>query len=643
MISKRRRNWKGVGISAITLLLVLALGARMCSGFRYTTAEAGVEAEAAQFKPTAALDAKKQLIVSVPEFGFADWDWISRNESSYPHLFRLWHQGGLAAISARTLGKGLEDVYATIGAGAPAGSGPEGSGYAVGEQLMDAGIVAERLYARFRGMAPAPSELIVPRFASVEAATERLGFRSVPGLLGQTLREWNVPLYVYGNADGEHPARYAVLALADRNGMVAYGDVSAAVLEKDELRAFGVRMFGDRLLHAWRQAPARSVFLVEWGDWSRWEEEKGSFGEAIYEQSKNRLLEEFDHWIGQVMEQLQAGEGIWLFSPGTRWSPRVAGTMAPLVYYQNGMTGGCLMSASTRRAGIVTLYDLAPSLLMRYTVDEPEHVLPSEMIGHRVELVPTASGEDAWTALHQQLEVIRSVYVLRPKLLLPFAGYEAIVLLAALLVSLWWRGERRRAAYGKMSVVRPLLHLLLFSILVAPFVMLLLGWVMIVVAVGPTVLTVLFFVLLMGLSMAGLAFRRPVDAAGWIGGVTAGGLLVDGYLGAEGIKRSLLGYDPVVGARFYGMGNEYMGVLLGALVLGVSCGLEHWRREAEALRQAGSGAGEDIDDELAVHREATARQRRARRARGAVGAAAVGAYALAALYLAAPQLGSEAG
>ena len=34
------------------------------------------------------------------------------------------------------------------------------------------------------------------------------------------------------------------------------------------------------------------------------------------------------------------------------------------------------------------------------------------------------------------------------------------------------------------------------------------------------------------------------------------------------MKVSMLGYDPIGGSRYYGLGNEYMGVLIGSLVIG---------------------------------------------------------------------------
>ena len=45
------------------------------------------------------------------------------------------------------------------------------------------------------------------------------------------------------------------------------------------------------------------------------------------------------------------------------------------------------------------------------------------------------------------------------------------------------------------------------------------------------------------------------------------GLLLDIVSGQNLIKNSLLGYDPIIGARYYGIGNEYVGILIGAVLV----------------------------------------------------------------------------
>lgn len=41
-------------------------------------------------------------------------------------------------------------------------------------------------------------------------------------------------------------------------------------------------------------------------------------------------------------------------------------------------------------------------------------------------------------------------------------------------------------------------------------------------------------------------------------------------MGGPLMKRSYLGYDPIIGARYYGIGNEFMGVYIGATLLFIS-------------------------------------------------------------------------
>ncbi|HZK34047.1 MAG TPA: hypothetical protein VFD33_01890, partial [Bacillota bacterium] len=58
---------------------------------------------------------------------------------------------------------------------------------------------------------------------------------------------------------------------------------------------------------------------------------------------------------------------------------------------------------------------------------------------------------------------------------------------------------------------------------------------------------------------------------------TVGLLLIDQIFGAKLIKASPLGYDTISGARFYGIGNEYMGILIGGTCTGCSALLEKTR------------------------------------------------------------------
>ncbi|MFK7697008.1 hypothetical protein [Paenibacillus sp. HJGM_3] len=588
------------------------------------------------------LRARKQMLLLVPELDYSLLEAVDQDPALFPNMHRLLQSGGVGAVSARTLGNGVEDLYASLGAGAPAGS--DKGAYGLNRNEEKAGVRADRLYARLRGVeGSGEEEVIVPEFARTERVTGRLGFAAVPGLLGESLERAQSARFLYGNADTDSRSRYAALVLSDRMGRVEHGNVGSEVLVPAADWPFGVRMDGTKLAAWWRVAPADAVVAIEWGDWSRLEAERLQLTEARYEEQKLVVWRELDAFVGEIVEHSASGEGLWIMSAGKVNGVKQPGTLLPLLYYELGMNSGLLESTSTRRPGIVTLYDVSASLLSRYGMG-----IPPEMLGRPLEVAEASDG--AWLTLRQELRGIRSVYVLRPQLLLPFAGYEAIVLLASLLLAVWTPREGGRRLKG-------LLCLLLLSLLAAPLAMLVLGWAVHVRLLEPSVLVAAFFALVAIGSLAGA--RYPLRAAVVLAALTAAALLVDGLTGAEGMKRSLLGYDPVVGARFYGMGNEYMGVLLGATVLAVSAGLQLLsaaarRAPASALpAPAGSPgapsasaatpeASQALPQPLAP-RAVAARLWRERRASRVAAAAAVVAYAGVALYLAAPALGSEAG
>ncbi|MGE5593457.1 MAG: hypothetical protein ACM3X3_07230, partial [Betaproteobacteria bacterium] len=72
-------------------------------------------------------------------------------------------------------------------------------------------------------------------------------------------------------------------------------------------------------------------------------------------------------------------------------------------------------------------------------------------------------------------------------------------------------------------------------------------------------------------------------------------VICDALLGSRLMQGSVLGYDPIGGARFYGIGNEYMGVLVGSLITGTGLvldrtGLSRTRSSVRAAVLASIGA-----------------------------------------------------
>jgi hypothetical protein len=72
-------------------------------------------------------------------------------------------------------------------------------------------------------------------------------------------------------------------------------------------------------------------------------------------------------------------------------------------------------------------------------------------------------------------------------------------------------------------------------------------------------------------------FRSPARALVWLCAAIVASLMVDLLRSGPLISSSIAGYSIVEGARYYGIGNELMGTMLGAAIIGTGVSLSSWK------------------------------------------------------------------
>jgi hypothetical protein len=82
--------------------------------------------------------------------------------------------------------------------------------------------------------------------------------------------------------------------------------------------------------------------------------------------------------------------------------------------------------------------------------------------------------------------------------------------------------------------------------------------------------------------------RSAMEAFGIIGLAVTAAVLIDLAFGARLAQNSMLGYSVLNGARFYGIGNEYSGVLMGAVLLAAFYVASFTGRPASKAQKAGA-------------------------------------------------------
>jgi hypothetical protein len=218
----------------------------------------------------------------------------------------------------------------------------------------------------------------------------------------------------------------------------------------------------------------------------------------------------------------------------------LARTCVPVLGCAQGLT-----SATTRRDGIVSNVDVAPTILDFLGVPIPE-----EMTGSPIRI----EGEPP-TRLHQRYLQYQRIHTPIGLLALAVAILTILVSLGVLLA--------RWPAPG--SLVRALGILALVSVAL-PVVML-------PVSLLPRLTYSLVLPTLAGaaalVTIVALLFGRHDSAApvAIVAGLGMGVVVLDGILGWPAMMMPLLGDSALEGVRFYGMGNAFAGVYMAGAIL----------------------------------------------------------------------------
>ena len=286
------------------------------------------------------------------------------------------------------------------------------------------------------------------------------------------------------------------------------------------------------------------VIVVELADLHRLETAPVAFPD-IAQAERNRLLENIDQFVGELKAQMSPNDLLLIVSPSpSKRQLDSKDSFTPVVAYGPGYHG-FLTSGSTRRDLVVANTDIAPTVLSFMGIND----LGIHMIGQPIVPKP-ATGFDALEKAQALSASAALTNRLRSPLVKGYVVFQIIVIALSLIILALFR---KKSSW---------LQLLILAMGVVPLVLLPLGkislpfdWIYVVVAILSTLL------LTWGLS---IGFRANYyKAFVFVTLITLLALNVDILTGATMIKSSVLGYDPMAGARYYGVGNEYMGVMIG--------------------------------------------------------------------------------
>lgn len=464
-----------------------------------------------------------------------------------PNLARIMRAGAVGLMNARTGGAlASEHAYLTIGAGNRGVGWPEAEAAYAAEAPLENGTAAQIL-RRNTGVSARPGNLVVPGVAGLASLNASLDRTVVPGALGGALRRAGLVACALGNADPpDVPGRYVAALVMDPDGLVETGAVGPELLRPDRTRPFGMRTDGDALLDAFdRLAPRAALVALDYGDTTRLEAYAPYLTPARQAALRHEILREADAFLGRLLKRLDPRRTLLLvLSPSPAAASQEKGSsLTPIVAHGPGFGPGWLTSGTTKRPGLVANIDVAPTVLEFLGVPPPPGMSGRPMRRDAVRRGPAEllrrEGSIALMNLWQQ-PVMRFYTVV----------LDVILVLTAVFL-LWPELPGARAVQAALLLAAGFpLAMLLAPLYQTPGYI---GWLAVLAAA------------IAGLSLAFLRRRHLPLLLLFAGTVLA--ISLDQLLGGPLAQYALLSYSPVAGSRFYGLGNEYMGVLIGAGIM----------------------------------------------------------------------------
>lgn len=484
-------------------------------------------------------------------------------DAPMPTLHRMIREGGLSLMNTNTAGGRVRShSLVTIGAGRVAlGSNDAGLAFSTGETYQNQ--PAGEIFHRRTGREVQPENLVHLGIAEILKNNEENISAGEPGLLGEILHQAGLKTALIGEAEvrpdgGEGYGRQSAAIAMDRSGIVDFGFTGPDLLlektgingEENSLltQSANYDQMGETLSTALEKA---DLVVVDTGDTVRMMQEKDKALEPVFLENKQQILGEIDGFLADLIRRVSDYQTLVLVVAPTPSREGIAekNLVTPLIYWKAEGNAGYLTSGTTRREGIVANTDIAPTVLDFFALPVPE-----TMSGRPVHIVP---GENTMESLLQVNEQLVFVYKARSPLVKGYVLGQIIVVIAAVL-SLF-------VTKKKSKIMQPVL-LALASV---PLTFLLMG-----AYPGPS----LVWYLVLALSCTAWVTAICLLTARYhrlapfltVSLLTTGVILIDLLLGAPLMKSSVLGYDPMGGARYYGLGNEYEGVWIGSTIIGTA-------------------------------------------------------------------------
>ena len=476
-----------------------------------------------------------------------------------PNLNRLIDDGSIGLMNTRGLsGYSGGEGFATINA--------SGKSYADSKssQFHNLNEEYKEIYENRMGVLNGEYAIGNIQMGKLYNQNEKNRYSPYIGALGDTLHRAQLKTAVFGNSDIEETEiRFSALIPMDSRGLVDYGNLDSILIEDIDY-PYGFKTDYEKIFTELAEIEDNaSLVVIDTGDLYRLNIYGDYLSLDVFEQKRNMILKDIDNFIGDLTAKIEKENSLLMVISPNRAEERIDGSrLTPIVLWGKGVGNGVLTSSTTNKKGIVTNLDISPTILKALNIST------NNISGSSMRTLKESRSVEYIKSINERINTSNKV---RTKTLSLYGIISIIIMFISLILFI--------LNISINNDIGQFLKKLLLSLYAIPMV-LILNSLFNINSIFKFVISLFVFISILVLII------KKYDAEKIISIITIIyfiliiiDLLSNNYL----TRFSILSYDPIIGARYFGIGNEMIGIFLAITAIMSGLLLERFSNRAFSI------------------------------------------------------------
>lgn len=424
------------------------------------------------------------------------------------------------------------------------------SGYSGAESFLTINS-SEKSYANYSSIdfkTMDDGKIVNRSFSRLINLNENNKYTPYLGAIGDNLHSKGLKTAIYGNSNLEDmQLNTSALIPMDSRGLIDYGNIDNITIETEDY-PFLIKTDYSKMLKEVENSLG-DLIVVDTGDIERIYRYKDYVSNEEFKMIRKEILLDIDRFIENLIKGLSKENSFVIITSPNSGDMTIDSNskLSPIILWGNGVENGTLTSQTTKKDNIVSNIDIGPTIMDFFGAST------DNMSGNKINSIRK---NIKLIDLMKENNQINTVSKVRYNTLYYYGLFSMISLGIVIILIL---------VKVKLSeVAKKYIKVLFGMVIILPTVFNFLSILRLESVYSFTLFLLLF--ILVSIFILWLT-KKSSNQIMYISGVSIFIIISDLIFKGNIIKYSVLSYDPTIGARYYGIGNEMVGFFLGSITI----------------------------------------------------------------------------